>query len=166
MRELLIVRHAIAHERDAGRFPDDDQRPLTARGKKRFRKAARAIPGLLRPEELLSSSLTRAKQTARILEREAGFPKARILEALRPDAGSRELITALQGRRAKRIAIVGHEPSLSELLSELLGAQGRAVQSPMKKGGLALVRFPKKIAVGKGVLTAFLPPRLLRSRPR
>lgn len=167
MRELLIVRHAVAQERDAQRFPDDDLRPLTPKGEKRFYKAARALPALCKPpEEVLTSSLTRAKQTARILERAARFPKARILEELRPERSSRDLIDALQRRSARRIAIVGHEPALSDLLSTLLGAEAHSVQTPMKKGGVAFLRFTGKVAAGKAVLVAFLPPRVLRSRVR
>ena len=41
--EILIVRHAIAAERDAKRWPDDRGRPLTAEGVRRFRGVARHL---------------------------------------------------------------------------------------------------------------------------
>jgi phosphohistidine phosphatase SixA len=41
--ELYLVRHAIAEQRDAVRWPDDSQRPLTAEVIARFRPAARGL---------------------------------------------------------------------------------------------------------------------------
>src|SRR6478736_90410 len=55
--ELLLIRHAIACERDAARWRNDDERPLSARGRARGRLAAAALghePGL---SELLSVCL-------------------------------------------------------------------------------------------------------------
>src|SRR5919204_6466934 len=63
---LLIIRHAIAVPRGT---PDmaDDQRPLTPKGRKRFRRAARGLAAILkRPDALLSSPLPRARETADI----------------------------------------------------------------------------------------------------
>ena len=44
--ELLIVRHAIACERDARRWPDDGARPLSSRGVMRARRAAAGLKKL------------------------------------------------------------------------------------------------------------------------
>ena len=41
--QLIVVRHAIAFERDRGRWPEDALRPLTPAGKRRFRKAAQGL---------------------------------------------------------------------------------------------------------------------------
>jgi len=77
MYELLIVRHAIAHERDASLWPNDEERPLTKEGIDKFRQAARGLERVVdAPEELLCSPLTRARQTAAILEEKAAFPRA------------------------------------------------------------------------------------------
>jgi phosphohistidine phosphatase len=167
MRELLIVRHAIAHERNSVRFPDDDERPLTRAGKERFSRVARALSvWFAPPDELLSSSLLRAKQTARILTREARFPKAVMLSELRPETATAQLIASLTQRRAKRVAIVGHEPSLSLLVAELLNANRFALRVPLKKGGIALIAFRGQLKPGAGTLIAFIPPRAMLNARR
>ena len=65
--ELYLVRHALAAERGDD-WPDDTKRPLTTRGIQRFRDG---LPGLteleMSIEEIFSSPLVRAKQTADIL---------------------------------------------------------------------------------------------------
>src|SRR6266850_5759996 len=63
---LLIVRHAIAVPHGTPEVPEDE-RPLTPRGEKRFRAAARGLVRICRrPDVLLSSPLVRARQTADI----------------------------------------------------------------------------------------------------
>src|ERR1700758_583489 len=75
--ELLIVRHAIACERDAQRWPDDTERPLSPRGVLRARQAARGVKRLVpRPARVLTSPSLRAQQTAAILTEFARWPPA------------------------------------------------------------------------------------------
>jgi phosphohistidine phosphatase len=75
--DLLIVRHAIAYERDRARWREDALRPLSPAGIRRARKAAAGLKELTaRPERLLTSPLVRAQQTARILTAVAGWPAA------------------------------------------------------------------------------------------
>lgn len=159
MRELLVIRHAVAQQRDSDRWPNDDERPLTGRGKRRFRQAARGMARALPvPDEVLSSPLVRTRQTARILSKQAGYPKARLLRQLSPSASTPDLMTALRKRSADRVAIVGHEPSLSKLLGHLL--QGRASAAfVMKKGAVAWI----SLRGAEPRLLAYLPPRQLRS---
>ena len=75
--ELLIVRHAIAFERNIARWPDDADRPLSPKGVARAAKAAAGIKQLVRaPTRVLASPLVRAQQTAAILSEVAGWPRA------------------------------------------------------------------------------------------
>ncbi|MGI9116098.1 MAG: SixA phosphatase family protein, partial [Gaiellales bacterium] len=68
MTDVVIVRHAIAEERDPQRWPDDGLRPLTAFGRERFAPAARGLGTLVgRPERVLASPYVRTWQTAEIL---------------------------------------------------------------------------------------------------
>ena len=61
-----IVRHAIAVPHGTPEVPEDE-RPLTPRGEKRFRVAAKGLARICRrPDVLLSSPLVRARQTADI----------------------------------------------------------------------------------------------------
>ncbi len=74
---LLIIGHATAFERDGKRWPDDRMRPLTSKGIARARQAAKGLKRLVdRPERILTSPLTRTKQTAEILTQFAGWPAA------------------------------------------------------------------------------------------
>src|SRR5581483_896815 len=56
--ELLIVRHAIAFERDRRRWPEDSERPLSPAGIRRARRAAAGLKELIAaPERVLTSPL-------------------------------------------------------------------------------------------------------------
>ena len=158
---LLLLRHAIAVP---GGTPgiEDDERPLTARGRKRFRAAALGLARILdRPDVLLTSPLPRAAETADIVAEAFGKVKPRRERALAH--GGTEAILALLGRQPNdsTVAIVGHEPSLSQLLARLLGS-ARGERFAFKKGGAALVHLPGD-GRSSGRLIWFLKPRILRS---
>ena len=119
--DLLVVRHAIAMERDPKRWPDDRLRPLSTRGSSRGRKAAAGIQRLgFSPELVLASPLVRAQQTAQILQRYARWPPAQAWTELAPDTPARALLGRLGRSAAACIAVIGHEPQLSALLGECL----------------------------------------------
>ena len=72
--DLYVVRHAVAYERDAERWPDDARRPLTPKGEQRFQEAVKGLTSVAAPEVevVLSSPFARAWRTAEILA-EAGW---------------------------------------------------------------------------------------------
>lgn len=157
---LVIIRHAIAVARGTPGFPDQE-RPLTAKGSERFRQAAKGLARVVaRPDALLTSPWLRAKQTASIAATAWGRVTPKETAALA--GGSFEDQAAVLDRYPKdaTVALVGHEPYVSELLARLLGssAVGRLA---FKKGGVALVDLPGRLADG-GSLVSFLPPRVLR----
>jgi phosphohistidine phosphatase len=161
--DLLVVRHAIAMERDAQRWPDDRLRPLSTRGRSRGSKAAAGIKRLgFSPEIVLASPLVRAQQTAQILERYARWPRAQVCAELGPDIPARALLGRLGRSAAAGIAVIGHEPQLSALLGECLPG-GSASQFTLRKMGAALLRFRGRARAGRGQLVWFAPPRLLRA---
>ncbi len=112
---LLVVRHAKAFERDPDRFPDDRLRPLTREGAREFRKLARRVGrGIVAPELVLSSSWTRAWDTAVALEDAAGWPAPESCTALESDEpGAVAAIAREISARAslEALALVGHEPA-------------------------------------------------------
>ena len=67
--QVFLVRHAIAHERNRVRWPNDALRPLTTAGIRKFRKAAYGISPIWLPKRavLLTSPYVRARETAAIL---------------------------------------------------------------------------------------------------
>ena len=118
---LYIVRHAVAHKRDADRWPDDAKRPLTPEGEERFRRTARGILWLV-PEvgSVLSSPFVRAWRTAEILE-QARWPSPVPCEELEPECPPHKVLDALARRDGLgSVALVGHRPGLHELVSYLL----------------------------------------------
>jgi phosphohistidine phosphatase len=167
VRHLIVTRPARAHDPNDSTWPNDDERPLTDDGVRKFRVAARGLAWLVDPpEELLTSSLTRARQTAEILEREAGFPAAVEIAELRPDAKISAVVAALKKRRATRIAIVGHEPNLSLLVGALLRGVDSRTMLELKKGAVAQLDFVNGIDTGKGKLLGLMQPRALRGLAR
>jgi hypothetical protein len=99
---LYLVRHAVAHKRDAERWPDDSKRPLTPEGEEEFVGAVRGLARVV-PEVdiLLSSPYERAWRTAKILTQHAGWTAPREFPALEPRAGG---VSANRQRRGR-----GHE---------------------------------------------------------
>jgi phosphohistidine phosphatase len=162
--ELLIVRHAIAFDRDARRWPDDDERPLSARGMARARKAALGLKGIAgRPARVLTSPLLRARQTAAILTQVAGWPRAVPCHQLMPGVAPAELLALIGRSRDERLAVVGHEPGLGHLLSTCLPGGARTAAFALRKMGVALLEFKGAPRAARGELVWFLPPRVLRA---
>ena len=160
--ELLIVRHASAEVRDPEKWPDDRERPLTTEGAGRFNRIARHL-ALLLPEvdAVWSSPLRRAWQTAEILEKKGGWPAPQELRALEPGIATVEVTELLGRETAGRLVLVGHEPTLSELITHLTAGPGDRAILEMKKGGAALLSFPAEPKAGDGVLLWLLPPRVV-----
>lgn len=163
--DLYLIRHALAYDRDTGRWPDDAERPLTERGERRFRRAARGLRQVApKVDVVLSSPFTRAWQTAQILEREAGWPAPRPCQGLMPGHAPAEAIAALgELSRAGRVALVGHEPSLHELASYLVTGDPAIDICTFSKGGVARIRFNDSVVPGAGELRWLLSPKLLRA---
>ena len=162
---MYLIRHAIAAERGE-EWPDDDKRPLTARGVARFKEVVEGLKKLeAGVDEIFTSPLVRAKQTADLLAAGLpGKPTVKILDALTPGHTPGSLMAQLaRTARRRRIALVGHEPSLGELAAHLIGA-GRAL--PFKKGGVCRIDVESLTSRRPGALTWFLQPKMLRGLVR
>jgi phosphohistidine phosphatase len=156
---LYLVRHAIAADRGSD-YPDDSKRPLTSRGISRFKKAARGFaslgPGI---ELVLTSPLTRARQTADILaDVLPEHPPVVETPAMEPGGRFADLLAEL-GAQSRRgvVALVGHEPSISQFAARLLGARGTL---EFKKGGIARIDVDAFPPTGPGRLVWLVPPRV------
>jgi phosphohistidine phosphatase len=170
---LLLVRHAIAEDRDTfvltGKH--DDARPLTPRGDRRFRQAARGLRALVpRLDVIATSPLVRAQQTASILGGAyGGVPSVEVLRPLVPGGAPDEIVAWLEARRAvwreaaaiAVVALVGHEPDLGDLAAQWLTGQPGG-WLPLKKGGVVAVEFADRVAPGKARLVFAAPPGMLR----
>ena len=163
--DLYLVRHAIAYEHDAERWPDDSQRPLTPEGKKRFRAAARGLTEIVdRVEVVLSSPFVRAWQTAVILHKEADWPEPTPCPELESERPTPPVVELLQRSYAqvRSLALVGHEPNLHELAAHLLSGNPSSFQVRMRKGGVAYLSFLDDVQAGSAILHWLATPALLR----
>ena len=169
--ELYLVRHAIAFERDPARWPDDGERPLSPQGEARFRIAAQGVKRIVPTVDvLLSSPFARAWRTAELLAEEAGWPPPEPVPELEADGPVSRALTAL-GRYSdrERVAVVGHEPNLSELAAHLLTTSQDGVAIEVRKGGAVCLGFDGTVRGGSGWLRWSVSPKILRalaSRPR
>jgi phosphohistidine phosphatase len=158
--KITIIRHAIAVARGTEGIPDDE-RPLTKKGRRRFRETARGLAQICdRPDVLLTSPLPRATETAGIAAKAWG----RVTPTEEPVLANADIddILAVLARYSpdQRVAIVGHEPTLSNLLARLLGS-GANERFTLRKGGVAQVDTSEPLEGGR--LEWFLRPRILRT---
>jgi phosphohistidine phosphatase len=162
--ELYVVRHGIAFDRNAERWPDDRERPLTAEGAERFRSAARGLRRLVpRVDLVLSSSFTRAWQTATILQHVAHWPPPISCEALESGHAPEDITEVLRRYQLTSVALVGHEPDLHILAAHLLTGEQGAPLLAFKKGGVAHITIGKDMLPGTGELQWLLTPKVLRA---
>src|ERR671918_1390025 len=65
--QIYLIRHGVAAERGEN-FPDDTKRPLTNEGVQKLRKEAKALLELdITFDVILTSPLTRTRQTAEVV---------------------------------------------------------------------------------------------------
>lgn len=160
--QLLVIRHAIAVERGEDDTDEEDAaRPLTKRGRRRFARAAQGLERLgLDVERLLHSPWRRAVETAELLA-PLVRGEARATRALTTSPRA-ELLAELSAPGDARVAVVGHEPWLGELVGLLTcGATTHGDALRLKKGGVAWLEGTPTPAGMR--LRALLPPRLLRA---
>jgi phosphohistidine phosphatase len=161
--ELYIIRHGLAGEH--GSYANDDERPLTDEGRSKTKRVAQRLHKLeIRFDLILTSPLVRAQQTAEILQAAGLSHQLEIFDDLAPQGSFDRWVTWMQQwRQQKRstLAIVGHEPGLSEWAERLLWGEVRH-QLILKKAGVIGLLLPKQEnPVGKSQLFWFAPPRLL-----
>jgi phosphohistidine phosphatase len=126
-------------------YENDSERPLIPKGEQRLRSAAAAMKKLdLSFDVILSSPFLRAKQTAEIVAGELRLKKRLEFSAgLVPGGNPNVLIQALNELKPapENVLLVGHEPSLSQLISLLVSGDANAAVIQMKKGGLCKLQI-------------------------
>ncbi len=133
---ILLIRHAHAVDRDEA-DGDDDGRWLTAKGRQVARHMGEALRRRgLSLDEVWTSPLVRAVQTAELVAAGAGYAGAvMVLPALAPGGRIRRIADALEAR-AGVIAAVGHESDISQVAAHL---SGQPAFPPFKKGQVVAI---------------------------
>lgn len=152
--DLILWRHAEAQERQDG--GDDLARALTARGEKEAARVGawldRRLPHTAR---ILCSPAVRCEQTVLALGR-----KYKVRPELAPDASPQALLDAAQWPHSRHmVVLVGHQPTLGQLISQLLGRQ--EAQCAVRKGAAWWLRARERDGELQVVVVAVQPPELV-----
>jgi phosphohistidine phosphatase len=152
---LLVIRHGKAEDSHS---QSDAARRLVEIGREQARRAARMLVHAQQvPDIVLTSPYERALRTAEEFCSTAGLAAPIIQDwlacGMHPQTALRELSAFSEFRR---VAIVGHEPDLSCLISNLIEAPYGSVV--MKKGAFAAIECSPP-ARG-GALLYLVPPKL------
>lgn len=167
--ELLIIRHAIAEDREqwahSGR--PDAERPLTGRGRRRMRRAARGLARMVPTVDVLATSpLVRAVETAELIAREYDDLEVETVAQLAPEYPVDDLLPWLRGQPADAVvAVVGHDPHLGFLVGWLLTGRHESFVE-LKKGSACLLAFDDPPGAGDATLRWSLTPGQLRALRR
>jgi phosphohistidine phosphatase len=162
---IFILRHGIAVERGTEGFEKDSERPLTDKGKRQLRKSAAAMKRLkLRFDLILSSPYVRARQTAEIVADELKLKKhLKLSDALKSENHPETMIGEMSRLKPKpeNLLLVGHEPYLSHLISQLVSGNGDLALD-FKKGGLCKLEIQKLDGASSAQLVWLLTPKLMK----
>ena len=156
---MYLVRHAIAAEPEEGAPLEDALRALTAKGRRRFQRSARAFARLGEEVELVCTSpVLRAVQTAELLAAALGHDEVRVLEELRRSGGIGPLLAKLSTLEVRSVALVGHRRLLKELAVTLSGvALGEAARVRFKRGAIARIDV-RRMSADSGAPRWWLAP--------
>ncbi|MDQ6967618.1 MAG: histidine phosphatase family protein [Mariprofundaceae bacterium] len=160
MKTLLLIRHAKAGWGDFGQ--SDISRTLTERGKEQAHRIAKKISlEALTPDAIFSSPAQRTQQTCEIIASNMGYSMADVIwrDALYLAEADLLFATAQQADDCmKCIAIIAHNPGLSELANRLLNNP----VDGMSPATAIVITWPvqhwQDISMGTGTLQAYLQP--------
>jgi len=162
---LFILRHASAGSPRANPLLDL-KRPLDKDGKTQCLQLAHVLNALkLNFDLVVSSPLKRAQQTAQLVATETGYEqKILISNALAPGATFTQFQRLLRDTStSENILVVGHNPNLSQFLTQLLGVgandDSATPRVRLRKGSLARVNLQRNTAV----LQSLIDPRVVRA---
>lgn len=163
--DLFILRHGEAGQRvSAGR--GDFQRSLTTAGQNEVSDIAKSLKELgTKFDVVITSPLKRAHQTAAIVAKTLKMEKKmQDWAELSPEGNRLDLYNKLsQLKQQSSVLVVGHEPYLSKMVSEIIFDGNNGGRIDLKKTGLARIRIISSTPKFQGELRWLLTPKLLRN---
>ena len=163
-RLVLVIRHAEAeepaHALIEGR--SDTHRELTKDGRRKMRAGARGLARVVEHiDHLVSSPLIRAVQTADVLAEEFAHAKRQQHTGLSPGFSQPALMGWI-ARHKGTLALVGHEPDLSQWIGYMVTGEPRGLVL-MKKGACCCLEMPDSPLAGEAHIVWHMPLKQLRS---
>ena len=170
MKQLTLLRHGKSVQDPA--YATDRERPLADRGRRdaallgKFFSQAGVVPDLI-----VSSPVVRARQTAELFAKAAGYPsEIRWEEAIYAEDvdGLLAVVRSLPDT-ATHVLLIGHNPGFEDLVAILVGAGaategGRVVLATATAAHLELnADHWSDARAGAGLLQWLLTPRLLKA---
>ncbi|MEB3310522.1 MAG: phosphohistidine phosphatase SixA [Snowella sp.] len=160
--DIYLIRHGIAADKED--YANDRDRPLIPKGEEKTQRVAQRLKAMgIEFELMLTSPFVRAKQTAQIL---FNVGLAASLEDYEPLSHGGDLRDFLQDWETSRyvqlkgaLALVGHEPDLSQWAEQLLWGN---IQEKMilKKSGIIGLSVPTVGSpLGKSQLFLLISPK-------
>jgi phosphohistidine phosphatase len=158
---LYFLRHASAGKTMLNPRKDE-RRPLDEEGILQARYVGRMLANLdVQVDQIISSPLKRARQTASLVANELAFEAAvQIDDALRPEAEFEQFQAMLSRyKNYEAVMVVGHNPSLTEFLSKSVSPASGAAQIEFKKGAVARMEMNGRA----GILHWLITPKIART---
>ena len=170
--DLFILRHGCAGNRLSDPMKDT-KRQLTVSGKKEVVEIAKSLKKLgVNFNVIISSPLTRAFQTAKIIAEEYNLTEQiEQSEELKPNGSKDSLSNKLSKLNIDSvILIVGHEPYLSSMINDIISNNADTDRNYntnhnniiLKKAGLSRIKITSTVPKLKGELRWLLTPRILK----
>jgi len=166
------LRHGCAGNRLSDPMKDT-KRQLTVSGKKEVVEIAKSLKKLgVNFNVIISSPLTRAFQTAKIIAKEYNLTEQiEQSEELKPNGSKDSLSNKLSKLSIDSvILIVGHEPYLSSMINDIISNNADTDRNYntnhnniiLKKAGLSRIKITSTVPRLKGELRWLLTPRILK----
>ena len=160
-RILYLTRHAKSSWDDPG-LPDHE-RPLNKRGERDAPRMGKRIAKRKdQPELIVSSPAVRAATTVKVIAKELGFkPSDVVIEERIYGADQQDMIEIIQqlDDNFRRVMLIGHNPTLTDLLNELADCE----IDNLPTCGIAVLGFDlkkwKDLRVGRAHLLDFDYPK-------
>jgi phosphohistidine phosphatase len=164
--ELFLFRHGEAGKRLQSGSKDFD-RPLTSTGQKEIESISISLKKLkINFDRIITSPLKRAHQTAVIVSNVFAIEdRVEDWGELKPEGNRLELYKKLSQLKSDlSLLIIGHQPYLSEMISDLIFDHDgdNDPRIILKKSGLAKIVITSFMPTMKGELRWLLSPKLLR----
>jgi phosphohistidine phosphatase len=163
--ELFILRHGEAGQRSTQ--ASDRVRPLTSAGKVEILEIGKALKVMgLKFDLVVTSPLKRAYDTAMIVSDIFKIGnRVQVWNELAPEGKRTEIYRKIsQLREEYAVLVVGHQPLLGEIVSDMIH---KGKSSPcnllLKKGGVVRLRLLTKSNIPRGELRWLLSPRILKN---